>query len=308
MKGCGCSVRIFTTENQNSISIPNTTPISHVMYENLIFNEKLYRDTVLELYQALYPAHKYKDTDILTESIGLSLDVMINFFKMHKNNMSLQYSKTIAKLRTMVSEYKEKCKCTDNTKYTPRLIRYSRYVFTDRIPNLAPLKVAADNIKLDHERMTTSNNVCDYATELMKSLEDINDDNEDYITLKLNVKASLRGNGEKLEVMLSDRFLDMLKSYDAKFNIMIKAMSNKVNEYLKYIDKVLNNLCKCAYVEDKNISIDLVNIDPQNTFYKYELNKFSHMFNVIDKVLYEMFIMIEEHIQEYTELLDCYSM
>lgn len=80
-------------------------PVSHISTEALIQYEQIYRDAIVAIERAKYPAIRYDDHDLLTEGIAVSKKVSIYCIKQYNNTGMGSYKKAMSQVTKKLSAY-----------------------------------------------------------------------------------------------------------------------------------------------------------------------------------------------------------
>ena len=289
------------------------------MYETMIQNERLYRDALLEQYRAMYPGLKYKDPDILQESLELTKNIVCNFFKSYRNNLKSQLGLCVGSLKSTYSEFEALVTNTDINMYTisERYIKLTQYKHTREVPNFDPLIDAINEIKSDYLTFIngTSEEISDlvseykeYANTARKKVAKIKPD--EYYTIDdvaNKCKSDFREDNKKVLECVDDDYFKKLFKKRSNHAEHIKDINGNIDTYMTLITKISKKLDKNIITLKFDIDdIDLSQSDPENLFYRYELTKLSELLNVTTQIIFIKIDAAKEEICQDIDLIKKY--
>lgn len=275
---------IFNSNNTSDSCFDVST--IHIGLETAIGCEELYRNTLVEQYKAIYPAMKYENSDILEEALSSVKTLITNFFKSYESFTSKQIGDRISILKANYTKYislatKAKESSTDVSPSFANIQTF-KYKISTPPPTFDPIIEAYKSIHSDYFRMVSSE---DDTKAILKSLGRIvREGKEDiYGNIKLDAVVTTES------TMLNKGYVKGLTTYGSKYASGIGNICKDKEKFisiLKEYTKAFNVLSKHAEaVTFGDITPNLRRADPENIFYRYEIDKAAKLLEAVNDVI-----------------------
>lgn len=258
----------------------------HIGLETAIGCEELYRNTLVEQYKAIYPAMKYENSDILEEALSSVKTLMTNFFKSYASFTSKQIGDRISILKANYSKYTSLAsKAKDsNIDVDPVFANTQsfKYKISTPPPTFDPIIEAYKSIHSDYFRMVSSE---DDSQTIVKSLgRVVREGKEDIYG---NIKDDAVVTTES--TMVNKGYVKGLTTYGSKYASGIGNICKDKEKFISILNeytKAFNVLSKHAEaVSFGDITPNLRRADPENIFYRYEIDKAAKLLEAVNDVI-----------------------
>jgi hypothetical protein len=270
--------------------------------ETEIYVESLYRDTLIEQCRAVYPALKYKDTDILHESLSITKNITCSFFRNYKAYLNAQFDRAIAELINKNAEYNSVCKKFSNSIPTapPVVDRITVFTHNINIPNFEPIIDKIRKIPEDYRKCVNDEEFIKANMDKMKKLNksvvkkicDVSNDEEPPSNVTYYTYNMLRNDGKKETVSKDKIYYEtkIMGKYNEFVNL-IKILKSDIYKYMSIIHSIIVAFDKNIQVQyitsSGEYEVDLSTVDPESLFFRYELSHMSTMLSAATSILFE---------------------
>lgn len=302
----------------NMVSTTYNEPISHITMETLISCERAYRDSLLEMYRAVYPGLKYEDSDILREGVDVVATVASKCIDTHSNIIESSYRKAMAQVNTKFSTYKKlaaKANIVRRDIGATYDVKIPKFTYIYGVPDLVVLHNTINDIQKDRDIFLSHDN--DKINKLRNSVEDYTKNTTKKI-LDLDKYPNnptkyfydaLRNDGECIRTTLDKDFVLSRAQLTAHFSNQIKDVTRLMNEYKAIMRRYFDAVMTYGHgLDGEEVLATLsTGADSDTGFFTYELAKFSKIMDAVTPLIMCKIEAISDELLFNIELLTQYT-